>query len=90
VALYRFSGIRAVEIGSLMFGKKDPISGEWEYPELELVRLAIPRRVYTASHLEYLVESLHNVKRNRNKLRGLRIIDEPPYLRHFTASLKEI
>ncbi|MEJ2633987.1 MAG: tryptophanase [Calditrichia bacterium] len=90
VALYREAGIRAVEIGSLMFAAKDARTGEWKYPELELVRLAIPRRVYTASHLDYVAESLIRIKEKRDQLKGLRLVYEPPFLRHFTALMEEI
>ncbi len=90
VALYRESGIRVVEIGSLMFAARDPHSGKWRYPALELVRLAIPRRVYTVSHLQYVAEALKMLKANKERLKGLRIVYEPPFLRHFTAELKEI
>ncbi len=90
VALYREGGIRGVEIGSLMFAAKDPQTGEWHYPELELVRLAIPRRVYTVSHLTYVAEILSAIAKNRNQLKGLRLVYEPPFLRHFTAILKEV
>lgn len=90
VALYREAGIRAVEIGSLMFAHKDPESGEIEYPELELVRLAIPRRVYTTMHMNYVMESIVSIYHNRDRIKGLRIVKEAPYLRHFTAELEEI
>ncbi|NOZ57497.1 MAG: tryptophanase [Calditrichaeota bacterium] len=90
VALYREYGIRAVEIGSLMFAKKDPETGEEIYPDLELVRLAIPRRVYTTMHMNYVAESIIELYRNRDRIRGLRIVYEAPMLRHFTARLEEI
>ncbi len=90
VALYREAGIRAVEIGSLMFAHKDPDSGEMIYPELELVRLAIPRRVYTTQHMNYVAESIIQIFVQRKNLRGLRIVYEAPMLRHFTARLQEI
>jgi tyrosine phenol-lyase len=91
VALYREFGIRAVEIGGVMFGRKEKGSGNKEtYPELELVRLAIPRRVYTASHLQTVADALMELYRNRDKVRGLRIVRESPFLRHFTARLEEI
>ena len=90
VALYREAGIRAVEIGSLMFAHRDPETGETVYPELELVRLAIPRRVYTTQHMNYVAESIIELYRNREKIRGLRIVYEAPVLRHFTARLEEI
>jgi tyrosine phenol-lyase len=90
VALYREAGIRAVEIGGIMFGRKSGKSGKEIYPELELVRLAIPRRVYTASHLRYVADSIIELFKNRDKIRGLRIVRESPVLRHFTVRLEEI
>lgn len=90
VALYRQAGIRSVEIGSLMFAHSDPETGEMNYPDLELVRLAIPRRVYTTTHMNYVAESIISLYEKRAELRGLRIVEERPYLRHFTASLEEI
>lgn len=83
-ALYRHAGIRAVEIGSLMFGHHG------HAPDMELVRLAIPRRVYTQSHIDYVVEGVLEVYEQRDKLRPLRIVEEPPELRHFTARLEEV
>ncbi|HDZ11234.1 MAG TPA: tryptophanase [Bacteroidetes bacterium] len=90
VALYREAGIRAVEIGSLMFARKDPDTGETVYPDLELVRLAIPRRVYTNLHIEYVAEAVINLYKNRDRLKGLRLTYEAPALRHFTARLEEV
>jgi tryptophanase len=89
VALYREYGIRGVEIGSVMFGKKDPASGRTLYPELELVRLAIPRRVYTNMQITYVAESIIDLYRNRHTLRGLAMTYEAPVLRHFTARFEE-
>jgi tryptophanase len=88
--LYRVGGIRSVEIGSVMFGKTDSVSGKFVAPELELVRLAIPRRVYTQSHIDYVVECVIEVHRSRNQLRGYRIDYESPMLRHFTARFSRI
>ena len=90
VELYRGYGIRAVEIGSLMFAEKDPETGETKYPELELVRLAIPRRVYTMMHMNYVAESIIDLYEHRDKIRGLKIVYQAPLLRHFTARLEEI
>ncbi|HSA94813.1 MAG TPA: tryptophanase [Acidobacteriota bacterium] len=90
VALYREYGIRAVEIGGVMFGQKTGKGKEEIFPALELVRLALPRRVYTASHLRYVAEALIDLHKNRDKVRGLRIVHESPFLRHFTARLEEI
>ena len=83
--LYLVGGIRSCEIGSVMFGKTDPQSGEFKSSRLEMVRLAIPRRVYTKSHMDYVVECIEEVFLNREKIRGMRIVYEPPVLRHFTA-----
>jgi tryptophanase len=90
VSLYRDYGIRAVEIGSLMFGHTDPATGKEVGPQLELVRLAIPRRVYTSAHLRFVAESVIDIHRKRDSLRGLRIVRAAPYLRHFTAGLGEL
>jgi len=88
VALYRDYGIRAVEVGSLMFGHRDPESGEMVYPKLELVRLAVPRRVYTTEHMRYVAESVIELHRSPERIRGLRITHEAPTLRHYTARLE--
>ena len=82
--LFRAGGIRSVEIGSVMFGKNDA-AGQLIPARMELVRLAIPRRVYTQSHIDYVIEVVLEVFARRNELRGYRIIEEPPMLRHFTA-----
>lgn len=90
VELYRRAGIRGVEIGSLMFGSKDPETGADVHPELELVRLAIPRRVYTSMHMQYVSESLGEIYEERDKLGGYSIDYEPEVLRHFTARLRPL
>jgi len=90
VALYREAGIRAVEIGGVMFGKKNPKTGLATFPRLEMVRLAIPRRVYTAAHMQYVADAMAAIARKTDKVKGLRIVEEPPFLRHFTARLEEI
>ncbi len=87
VALYEEGGIRSVEIGSLMFGKYD-VYGKLIPATMELVRLAIPRRVYTQSHIDYVAEVIIQVYQNRAAIRGLKIVEEAPILRHFTAKLK--
>jgi tyrosine phenol-lyase len=89
-ALYRHAGIRSVEIGSVMFGAVDPDTGESARPPLELVRLAIPRRVYTQSHIDYVIEATLEVFAQREQIRGLRITEAPQVLRHFTAKFAEI
>ncbi len=83
--LYRHAGIRAVEIGSVMFGGPGRPA-----PEMELVRLAIPRRVYAQSHIDYVIEAIGELFEQRKSLRGLRIAEAPPALRHFTAKFEEI
>lgn len=86
-ALYLEGGIRSVEIGSLMFGKYDA-AGKLIPAQLELVRLAIPRRVYTQSHIDYVAEVIIEVFQKRNEIKGLTIVEEAPTLRHFTVKLK--
>ncbi len=83
VALYEVGGIRGCEIGSVMFGRRP--DGSEAPAAMELVRLAIPRRVYTQSHVDYALECLAEVARTKDDLRGLKITHEPPALRHFTA-----
>lgn len=85
VGLYREGGIRGVEIGSVMFAHKDEHTGETIYPDMELVRLAIPRRVYTQSHLDYVADTIVELHKKRETMRGLRIVYETRFLRHFTA-----
>ena len=87
VELYREAGIRAVEIGTLMFGRRDPETGQEHAAPMELVRLAVPRRVYTQSHIDYVVEAILEVWKNREAVRGYRITEQAPFLRHFTAKL---
>ncbi len=85
VELYREAGIRSIELGAVAFAHKDPETGKMVYPALELLRLAIPRRVYTQTHLDYVVNALASIRDRRDELRGLRITYEPAVLRHFTA-----
>jgi len=88
--LYRWAGIRSVEIGTVMFGRKDPETGEEVPAALELVRLAIPRRVYTQSHIDYVVEAILEVYERRSSLKGFRIMHEAPFLRHFSARFEPL
>jgi len=87
--LYRIAGIRSVEIGSVMFGKYDD-DGKLVPAPRELVRLAIPRRVYTQSHVDYLIEAFELVRDRRHSAPGYRITREPRFLRHFTADFEPI
>ena len=84
VELYIEAGIRSVEIGTVMFGL-DPHTGEEHAARNDLVRLAIPRRVYTQSHMDYVLEAIEIVWRRHDKIRGMRIVQAPQFLRHFTA-----
>jgi tryptophanase len=84
VGFYRHAGIRSCEIGSVMFGARGI------RPPMELVRLAIPRRVYTQSHIDYVIEAIAEIAAERASLRGLRIVEEPSSLRHFTARFEEV
>ena len=90
VALYRHAGVRAVEIGGVMFGKHDKATGRYIAPENELVRLALPRRVYTQSHVEYVAEALEEVNERRAELGGYRFTHEAPVLRHFTSKFAPV
>jgi tyrosine phenol-lyase len=85
--LYLEGGIRSVEIGTLMFGKRDAEGVEHPGP-MDLLRLAIPRRVYTQSHIDYVVEVILEVWRRREHIRGLEIVYQAPFLRHFTARFR--
>ncbi|MDY7076070.1 MAG: tryptophanase [Chloroflexota bacterium] len=89
-ALYLEGGIRVVELGSVAFAQEDPETGETVYPELELVRLAIPRRVYTQAHLDYVVETCLRIYEQRSEIRGMRYTYVPQLLRHFTARFEPL
>ena len=88
--LYLEGGVRSVEIGSVMFGRKDPASGKDLPAPMELVRLAIPRRAYTQSHIDYVVETVLQVFSRREQIRGYRFTHEAPVLRHFTARFEPV
>lgn len=89
VELYIEGGIRGVEIGSVMFGL-DPHTGVERPARIELLRLAVPRRVYTQSHMDYLLEAISLVWERRNDVRGMRIVEAPQFLRHFTAKFERL
>ena len=84
IELYKLGGIRACEIGSVMFGHYDE-EGKFVPAPMELVRLAIPRRVYTQSHLDYAAEGMINLYNNRDNIKGLKFVFEPKVLRFFQA-----
>jgi len=90
VELYIEGGIRTIEIGSVMFAHIDPATGETVYPQLELVRLAIPRRVYTQSHLDYVVDVFSKITGRKDNVKGLKITYAPELLRHFTARFEPL
>lgn len=90
VELYREGGIRGVEIGSVMFACLDPEDGKWHYPKLELLRLAIPRRTYTQSHLDYVADCLAAIKSRADKVKGYKFTYAPELLRHFTARFEPL
>jgi tryptophanase len=88
--LYREAGIRAVEIGTVMFGRRSPETGQETPAPMELVRLAIPRRVYTQSHVDYVVEAILQIWERRKVVSGYRFLEQAPVLRHFTARFEEL
>jgi len=85
VELYVEGGIRGVEVGTVMFGRLDPETGESIPAAMELVRLAMPRRVYTQSHVDFMVETIVEVYRRREEIGGFQFTYQAPALRHFTA-----
>jgi len=89
IELYKTGGIRAVEIGSVMFGAKDD-EGNFVPAKMELVRMAIPRRVYTQSHIDYVIEVFAELLKNKDKVKGYKITWEPAFLRHFTAHFEPV
>src|SRR6056297_2995441 len=90
VELYLEAGVRGVEIGTLL-ADRDPETRENRYPELELLRLAIPRRVYTNNHMDVIAAALKNVYDRRSEInRGFKIVREAPIMRHFTVELERV
>ncbi len=90
IECYIEGGIRSVEVGSLMLSYKSPDTGKMIYPELELVRFAIPRRTYTQSHIQHVVDTIKKVYHRSKNIKGIHIKNEPKTLRHFTASFNYI
>jgi tryptophanase len=90
VALYEEAGVRAVELGACAFGSKDKETGEPIWPELETMRIAISRRVYTNSHMDVIANALGDIYENREQYRGMKLVYEGPItsLRHFTAGFE--
>lgn len=88
VEMYRSEGIRSCEIGSVMFGKR--VDGKFIPSAMELVRLAFPRRCYTQSHFDYILEGMEEIAANKNKLKGFKMSYEPPFLKHFTARFEPL
>jgi tryptophanase len=88
--LYLEGAVRGVEIGSVMFAHPNPDTGEMVYPQLELVRLALPRRVYLQSHLDYVADTLARLAEQSSKMHGYRLTYAPPLLRHFTARFEPL
>ena len=90
IELYLEGAIRGCEIGSVMFAHPDPETGRMIYPQLELLRLAIPRRTYTQSHMDYVAETLSAIASRRSELRGYKFTYAPKLLRHFTARFEPL
>ncbi|MDH3890358.1 MAG: tryptophanase [candidate division Zixibacteria bacterium] len=89
-AFYVDGGVRTVEIGSLMFGGVDPNTGKKMHASRELVRMALPRRVFTNSHLDYIAETAEKIVARKDSLKGFEIVKQPVFLRHFTCDLKAL
>lgn len=89
-ALYSAGGVRCVEVGSVMFGKCNQHTQEETFAPMDLVRLAIPRRVYTQSHIDYLAEILLDVYARKEEIKGIRFTHQAPFLRHFTARFEPV
>ncbi len=86
--MYKTGGIRSCEIGTVMFGKIDKATGKEIPAKMELLRLALPRRTHTQSHIDYVLEVAKDVFDRKKNIKGLKIIDQPKTLRHFTASFQ--
>ncbi|HXZ99927.1 MAG TPA: tryptophanase [Candidatus Binatia bacterium] len=89
-ALYSEGGVRSVEVGTVMFGRTDPVTGDQVPAAMDLLRLALPRRVYTQSHVDYVIEVAGHVAERRDRLGGYRIVGEPSALRHFSATYQPV
>ena len=90
VELYLEAGVRGVEIGAIL-ADRDPVTRENRFPDLEMLRLAIPRRTYTNNHMDVVAAALKNVYDRRNSItKGFKIVKEQPIMRHFTVDLERI
>ncbi len=90
VALYVHAGVRTWETGNVMQGRPDPATGAWRWPDFDLLRLAVPRRVYSRSHLDYAAEALVELFEQRSSVRGLRFVYRPPALAQFVATFEPV
>lgn len=90
VALYREGGVRSAEVGGVRFGRRDPKTGQEAASETDLVRLSVPRRVYSSAQLDYAADVVTECFRNRESIRGVRIVRQAPFLRHFTAEFESV
>ena len=90
VALYVHAGVRAWETGNVMGGRRNPATGAWHWPDLDLLRLAVPRRVYSQNHLDYAAEALAELHGRRGEIHGLRFVYRPPALPQFTARFEPV
>ena len=90
VALFLHAGVRSWETGNVMQGRPDPATGTWRWPDLDLLRLAIPRRVYTQAHLDYAAEALSELFAARDAIRGLRFVSRPASLAQFVATFAPV
>jgi len=88
IEFYKAGGIRSCEIGTVMFGKTDKETGKEIPAKMELLRLALPRRTHTQSHIDYVLEVAKDVFDRKKNIKGLKIVDQPKTLRHFTASFQ--
>jgi len=90
VALYLEAGVRTWETGNVMQGRPDPATGQWVWPDFDLMRLAIPRRVYSSSHLEYAAEAVISLQAKRHEIKGLRFVYRPPVLPQFVSTFEPV
>ena len=90
VEFYKSGGVRTCEIGSVMFGRWDPETKQEIPSSMELLRMALPRRTHTQSHIDYVLEVAKEVLERKKEIRGLKITHQPPFLRHFTAGFEPL